>query len=236
MKRSQWRVGVALGGIALLAGCGAKAPPPPPPPPPPKPIVVIVPPRPLPPDHAPPGLNVPPIGPNGLRVSVNRDITPAQMVWNLRSAYNVAALNCMGLGHGAILPNYRRFLKVNAAVLKKINARVDGEFKAKYGQYFVVPRESFMTEVYNHFALPPTMPEFCQAVLSMSHDGLTVKPAALEAFAQQRLPAIEAVFDAFYQRYDAYRMALADWNARYVPDVAVAAPAVPASSIGPRHD
>lgn len=224
-----------LGGVALLAGCATQAPPPPPPPPPPKPIVVIIPPRPLPPEHAPADLAVPPIGANGMRVSVNREITPAQMAWNLRSAYNVAALNCAGPEHAEILPNYRLFLKSNAKALKKLNTQVDAEFREAYGKDFIVPRESYMTEVYNHFALPPTMPEFCAAVLAMSREGRTVKPAALQDFAQQRLPAIEAVFDAFYQRYDAYRAALADWTARYGPD-ASAPPAVASVSVGPRRD
>lgn len=234
MSRRLAQGAIALGGVALLAGCATLAPPPPPPPP--KPIVVVVPPRPQPPDHAPLNLAVPPVGPNGVRVSVNREITPAQMAWNLRSAYNVAALNCNGPEHGEILPNYRQFLKANAKTLKKLNARVDAEFKDKYGTDFVAPRESYMTEVYNHYALPPTMAQFCTTVLAISREGLTVKPAALEDFAQQRLPMIEAVFDAFFQRYDAYRAALADWTARYVPDAPPAGPAVATVSVGPRRD
>lgn len=236
VRKSKPLVGIALAGVALLAGCATQAPPPPAAPPPPKPIVVLIPPRPLPPDHAPLWLVVPPLGANGVRLSVNRDITPAQMVWNLRSAYNVAALNCLSGAHAEVLPNYRSFLKTHAKVLKKANLRVDAEFKAKYGTDFVRPRESFMTEVYNHFALPPTMPAFCDAVLSLSRAGLTVKPADLESFAQQQLPQVEIVFDRFYTRYEAYRSALADWNSHYAPDVAIAGPAVAPVASGPRHD
>lgn len=234
-RRLAWG-GITLGGVALLAGCATQAPPPPPPPPPPKPIVVIIPPRPLPPDHAPANLAVPPVGPNGLRVSVNREISPAQMAWNLRSAYNVAALNCTAAEYAEILPNYRLFLKANARTLKKLNAKVDAEFKEKYGKDFVAPRESYMTEVYNHFALPPTMKPFCAAMQAIGREALAVKPAALEDFAEQRLPVIETVFDEFYQRYDAYRVALADWNARYAPDQGAPAPAVAAVSVGPIRD
>ena len=236
MSRRLTRGGIALGGLALLAGCANPAPPPPPPPPPPKPIVVVIPPKPQPPDHAPANLVVPPVGANGQRVSVNRAISPAQMAWNLRSAYNVAALNCSAAEHAEILPNYRQFLKANARALKKLNAKVDAEFKASHGKDFVAPRESYMTEVYNHFALPPTMKDFCAAVLSMSREARAVKPAALEDFAQQQLPTIEVVFDTFYARYDAYRAALADWTARYAPDGAASAPAVATVSVGPQRD
>jgi len=225
--QTRWRFAAALGAAALIAGCGPKAPPAPlpPPPPPPKPLVVV-PPRPTPPDQSSPNLVIPQADASGLRLSVNRDITPAQTVWNLRSAYNVAALNCQSPQHAEILPNYRAFLKANRVALNKANKAIDGEFKAKYGSSFVVPRERYMTEVYNHFALPPTMSAFCTAVLAVSRDGLLVKPAELEAFAQRSLPSIEVVFDEFYRRYDAYRAALADWNARYGPAVAPAGTAM----------
>lgn len=214
--RLRWLAAASLGAVAL-ASCAPKAPPPPPPPPPPKPVVVVVPPKPTPPNQASPDLVVPPADAAGLRYSVNRNISAAQTVWNLRSAYNVAALNCRAPEHAEIVPNYRAFLKTHDKGLAKANKAVDAEFKGRYGAGFVVPRERYMTEVYNHFALPPTMPEFCTAVLAVSRDAMVVKPAELEGFAQRSLPAIEVVFDDFYRRYDAYRVALAQWNAKYGP-------------------
>ena len=78
-------------------------------------------------------------------------------------------------------------------------------------------REKYMTEVYNHFALPPTLDAFCTAVLAVSRDAIPLKSAELEPFAARSLPNVEVVFDDFYRRYDAYRLALADWTARYGP-------------------
>ncbi|MBC2663701.1 hypothetical protein H7F50_18450 [Novosphingobium flavum] len=223
--QTRWLIATATGATLLVAGCGEKAPPPRPlPPPPPPPVVVVIPPKPTPPNQASPDLTVPQTDATGLRVSVNRNITPAQTVWNLRSAYNVAALNCRAPEHAEIVPNYRAFLKAHDKGLAKANRTVDAEFKGKYGAGFIVPRERYMTEVYNHFALPPTMTEFCTAVLAVSRDGLTLKPAELEAFAQRSLPSIEVVFDDFYRRYDAYRTALADWNARYGQPAPTTAP------------
>ena len=217
---------LAAGTAALLAGCGDKAPPPAPLPPPPPPVAIVIPPRPTPPNGAAPNLSVPPVDLTGLRYSVNRNITPAQTVWNLRSAYNVAALNCHEARHVDILVNYRVFLKANDKALAKVNKVVDSEFKAKYGKGFIVPREKYMTEVYNHFALPPTMSDFCTAVLAMSRDAIGVKPAELEPFAQRSLPNVEVVFDDFFRKYDQYKLAMSEWQSKYgVVPVSAAPPA-----------
>lgn len=204
-----------------LAACAPKpAPPPPPPPPPPK--VVVIPPRPQAPNGASENLAFPPADANGLRYSLNRNISPAQMVWNLRSAYNVAALNCAAPQHAGILPLYKAFLTSHTKALAAANRAVDAEFKARHGQKFIAPREAYMTSVYNHFALPPTLTDFCDAVSAVARDGAAVKSADLEAFAVRSLPSIEVVFDDFYRRYEAYRNDLAIWQAQYGPLVATA--------------
>lgn len=202
--------GLAIG----LASCAPKpVPPPPPPPPPPK--VVVIPPKPKAPNGASDNIEVPPADANGLRQSLNRNISSAQMVWNLRSAYNVAALNCTAPAHADILPRYKAFLTTHAKALNAVNKRLDAEFKAKYGAKFIAPREAYITAVYNHFALPPTLSDFCDAVMAVSRDGAAVKSADLEAFAVRSLPNIEVVFDDFYRRYEVYRTDLAIWQAQY---------------------
>jgi len=231
---------------AALASCAAPAPPPPapPPPPPPKPYIPP-PPKPMPPAGASNNLTIPPLDASGLRQSVNRNISPTQMLWNLRSAFNVAALNCSDPKHAEILPRYKAFLKNYDKTLMAANRKVDAEFKARYGAKFTAPREAYMTSVYNHFALPPAMNEFCNAALAVTGDlaaltlaapapaalkkggakaaapkPITLKPAELEAFAVRSLPNIEVVYDDFYRRYEEYRLDLAEWNARYGPPTA----------------
>jgi len=226
---------MAMGAPVLLAGCGDKAPPAPPPPPP-RPLAIVIPPQPMPPGGASPNLTVPPVDATGLRYSVNRNITPAQTLWNLRSAWNVAALNCHDPRHGDILVNYRTFLKVQQKGLVKANRMVDAEFRAKYGAKFIVPREKYMTEVYNHFALPPTMGEFCTAVQAVGRDAMAVKSAELEAFATRSLPNVEVVFDDFYRKYEKYRADLATWQRKYAPQptpITMAQPGAAGAGAGP---
>lgn len=196
-----------------------------PPPPPPPPAYVYVAWKPVPPEWASPNLTYKPLGPDGLRVSVNRNITPAQTLWNLRSGYNVAALNCRNPKHAEIVVNYRAFLKAHAKTLRATNAKVDAEFRAKYGSGFIRQREKYMTEVYNHFAVPPVQPAFCDAALALSNDVKKVKSANLTAFATVALPSLEIVFDDFYKRFDQYRAEMAAWEAKWGKD------AVPGSRV-----
>ena len=219
---------LAAGGIAALSACAAKqvayVPPPPPPP-----VIVVIPPRPLPPHGAPANMALPPRDFAGLYRSVNRNISPTQALWNLRSAYNVAALNCREPQYATIVDSYREFLRVHAKALSKTNRSVDAEFRSLYGAAYVPFRETYMTEVYNHFALPPTMTDFCEAVLAVSREAQLIPSAELETFAARSLPAIEAVFDNFYRRMESYRADLAVWEASYgVKPVVVASGAFPA--------
>ncbi len=200
-----------IAAVGSLAACAPKtaqvaAPPPPP---------VVVPVKPYPPLGASPNLVVPPMLPSGLHQTVNTSVTPAQTTWNLRSAYNVAALNCQAPQHAAILTNYRQFLKSHAKTLTAANKAVDTEFKARHGAKFIGPRETYMTQVYNFYALPPTLPTFCDAALAMSAEASTVPPAELEAFAARALPRLDAVFETFYRSYDQYRADLLAWESRY---------------------
>lgn len=227
---SQLRRKILIGGAIIslcgLAACGPKAPPAPAPPPPPKPIVHI-PPRPQPPVGAPAGLIVPRIGADGVRQTINANITPAQATWNFRSAYNVAALNCLKPQHTDILVGYRAFLKANARGLTSANRGVDGDFRARYGASFVRPREAYMTQVYNYFAYPPTLAAFCDTALGVSRESITVKPADLASFSARSLARLEAVFEQFYRGYEQYRADAALWDAKYAPVPVAAATATP---------
>src|ERR1700712_2891978 len=195
-----------IGGIAavlgtmLVTGCGDKKPvavnlPPPP-------LAVAIPPRPYPPVGAPSRMTIPTLGVAGVRQTGNAHLTPNQPVWNFRSAYNVAALNCLRREDADIVVGYRAFLKKHARALTAANRGVDTEFKGRYGTRFVAPRESYMTQVYNYFANPVTLRAFCDASLGMSRAAQLVPSAELQNFSLAELPKIEQVFEAFFPAYE----------------------------------
>ena len=207
---------LVLVGVLALAACGAPPPPPrPTPPPPPPPEVVVIPPRPHAPFGAAANVTVPAVGPDGVRHTILVDSADAQLVWNLRSAYNVAALNCVGPRFGEIADHYRVFLKAHTRALTQANAGVDANFRAKYGKGFVVHRETYMTQVYNYFAFPPTLPNFCESALAMSREsaGLTAKD--LPEFSKRSFAQFTRVYEDFYSAYEKYLADLAEWDAKY---------------------
>jgi len=223
MMGVQLRRMIKVGGVAislcLVAACGPKstpAPPPPPPAPPPPPVVVI-PPRPQPPLGAGAGLLVPVVGADGVRQTINARLTPGQTVWNLRSAYNVAALNCLKPEHAEILVGYKTFLKTHKKGLTAANKVVDSDFRRKFGGAFIRPREAYMTQVYNYFAYPATLGNFCDAALVMARESKAIKPAELNAFSTRNLTMLDGVFETFFRTYEQYQLQLASWDAKYGP-------------------
>lgn len=231
--RQSLLAGIGLTAVTALAACAPKAAPPYITPPP----VVVVPPQPMPPRGASPRLVPPPVNALGFRETVNTGLSRAQTTWNLRSAYNVAALNCLQPEHAQIVVNYRAFLKTHEKKLTAVNKEIDQEFKAKHGARFIPPRETYNTQVYNYFALPPTLPSFCDAALAMSNEAAIAPSAELDAFAARSLPMLERVFLDFYRSFDQYRTDLAAWQAKYMsptatPPVAILLPSPAAQPQG----
>lgn len=224
---------IAAALLMLASGAEAKpkkAPPPPPLPPPP-PIIVYIPPRPTPPLGASPLFKIPPLGLDGARQTINTKIGSLQTVWNLRSAYNVAALNCQRIEHNDILVGYKRFLKIYKVGLLKANRGVDADYRKRFGTAFIRPREAYMTQVYNYYAFPPTLRNFCDAALAMARESMTLKPVDLTTFAQRYVPQFDLVYENFYRSYEQYKSDAAAWDAKYAPVTVIVPVAVP--SAGP---
>ncbi|MCH4151892.1 MAG: hypothetical protein LKF30_08095 [Sphingobium sp.] len=216
--------------LGLIAAC---TPTPPPAPPPVAPPRLIVPPRPLPPMGAAPNLVLPPLGADGRRVTVNSGISLKQAAWNLRSAYNVAALNCQAPAYQAMAANYADFLKSNKKTLAAIYKDLDKQFKQTYGKTYIQQREVFQTQVYNYFAFPPVMPVLCDNMLAIGEDLRTVPSKELETRSVLELAKLENIYQSFFAAYQKYQGDLATWNATYAPPAPLALyPAVPAGPGG----
>lgn len=205
-------------GSALLAACATPAPPSPPPPPPPPPRVVeAVPYRPLPPGGAHYVMDIPARGPDGRRVTVNSGVADDHLVWHLRSAWNVAALNCLAPEYDPILEGYRGFLTKNARSLKAINDRIEQGYarKHKTKRAAIVARDGTVTQVYNFFALPAARSGFCRSALDMANRALAAPPSDPLTFARANFDGLLVPFETFFDEYEAYQRASAEWDAKW---------------------
>src|SRR3546814_1069991 len=110
-----------------------------------------------------------PVDANGKSQTINSGISTTQAVWNLRSAYNVAALNCIEPRYAPILDGYKRFLTVYAKQLASANKEIDRSFRTQHaGVEAIGARETYQTQVSNFFSLPPVDTSFCQAAMELS--------------------------------------------------------------------
>lgn len=206
-------------GCAMLAACTRSAPPPvavaiPLPPPP---VVEAVPYRPLPPGGAHYVMELPARGADGRRITVNSNLSDDQLVWNLRSAWNVAALNCLAPEHDPILQGYQTLLTLYVARLKTINERIEKNYNGAYKarRDAMVARDGYTTQVYNFFALPPVRAGFCRAALEMSNRLLAAPQTDLLAFARANFDGVLVPFEEFFAEYEAYQRASAEWDAKW---------------------
>ncbi len=209
------RILAITGGLAFLAGCATPPAPTPPPPPPPKVVQVVIPARPMPPSGAVAIMTIPAVGTDGLRRTVNHNISSAQKVWNMRSALNVAALNCLDSRYSSVLTGYKLLLDRHKKGLAAANKDVTSEFRSRYGATGRTAQDQYMTQVYNYFALPPAQHEFCVTATRIADELPLVAAADLESFSVRSLQSFEAVFEDFYRSYERYQSDLAQWDARY---------------------
>ena len=211
-------------GVVALAACATPPPPPPPPPPPaPTPTPTPIPARPTPPNSAMLDMDLPLRNAYGQRMTVNTNLSTEETVWNLRSGLNVAALNCIDPQYEPILTAYTKFLGDFGKDLSRVNRTLDANFKERFGGTdYKRERDTYLTGVYNYFALPPATRYFCDAALEVANNYLTAPPTELEPFALQALPVLEGAFLRFFDEYEAYQLSLAEWNALYGPPPAPA--------------
>lgn len=202
---------------ASLAACAA--PPPPPPPPPPSPVVVTetVPYRPVPPAGAHYVMDLPPRGSDGRRVTVNSNLSDDQLVWNLRSAWNVAALNCLAPEYEPILASYRAFLTNNVKSLKAVNDRIEKTYTSRFDvkRDAMIERDGYTTRVYNFFAEPAARAGFCRAALDMANRALAEPKIRPLEFASANFGGLLMPFDQFFNEYEAYQQASAAWDDKW---------------------
>lgn len=201
---------LALGILLLASACSAPVKQLPPI------IPSPVPPMPVPPSGAAVGMYIPPTEASGERPTPNRGLGIDESIWHFRSAYNVAALNCMSPAHRHLADDYNRFIAAQRTRLTEANKAVDAEFIRRYpGTNGLRVRDTHMTDIYNYFALPPVTSGFCDLMLKKAVEAQSVSDAQLGEFSKTALGEIDDLFIDFYDAYERYQRRLADWKALY---------------------
>lgn len=212
------RITVIATGLAALAACTPKPVPiPPPPPPPPPPPVEVIPFRPLPPGGAAFVMNIPERNSVGLRQTVNLGLSPDETVWNFRSGWNVAALNCTDPKYAAINQAYTAFVNDHQTPLADVNRRIDAVYRSQASsrRNAIIAREGKATQTYNFFSLPPARNYLCEAALAISNEALFNPPTDPIAFAQANFARLDGAIEQFFVDYEQYEVTSAQWDAKY---------------------
>lgn len=225
--------------IALVMGIAACAPPPPPPRPAPPPVIIAPPPppapmpMPTPPNSAAPTLTIPVVDAMGHRMTPNVGLSPEQSLWQLRIALNVAALNCRGPNEAALVADYTRFLNANRAANTRAERWVIADQGRRNGTNGIAARDALSTRLYNYFAQPPVLPDFCRVATGVMALAAAEPTATIMAFASVRLPEVDRPFVDFYAAYDRYRADLALWQSRQIAPIPAVIPPAPLPTPAP---
>ena len=219
--------GTTLVAISLLASCTHR-----------KPVAVEVPPSVVPVPKPELAANliavVPPaLAPDGRYRTINYGIDPVQTEWHVRAALNVAAIGCRGAADAALVTAYNALLTRQKAELARANAAVESKFRAAGGDWQSA-HDAYMTRLYNFFSQPAAKARFC-AVADQLAPQAAASAGGFQGFAAQALPQLEAPFIETYRQVDAYKVALARWQAGETTQLAAAAPAAvagPAPKLG----
>lgn len=162
-------------------------------------------------------MDLPPLGPNGLRVTINSDLDRDSTLWHFRSAWNVAALNCRDAERDTIVEAYGAYLKRFKTVLDRTNTALEKRYRAEFPEArdALKARETYMTRVYNYFAMPPVRADFCAVMAAMASESLASPVTDPWAHSAAWLPRAEATFQEFFRVYEQYRVNSAAWDARW---------------------
>ncbi|AJP74201.1 hypothetical protein [Sphingomonas hengshuiensis] len=124
----------------------------------------------------------------------NGDEVRAALVWNLRAALNVAALQCQFEPTLLTLPNYNAMLKDHETELRTAYATLEKYFSRtlKDKKKGMTELDKFGTRIYSGFSTVQGQLSFCQTAASIGHDALFVKRGALSELAHDRMRELRA--------------------------------------------
>lgn len=122
------------------------------------------------------------------------DELSAALVWNLRAALNVAALQCQFEPTLLTLNNYNALLKDHEVELRNSYGTLEKYFTrtAKNKKLGQVELDKFGTRVYSGFSTVSGQLSFCQTAASIGHDAIFARRGQLADIAHDRMRELRA--------------------------------------------
>lgn len=127
----------------------------------------------------------------------------AALVWNLRAALNVAALQCQFEPTLMTVNNYNALLKDHEVELRESYATLEKYFirsnkTKKVGQ---TELDKFGTRVYSGFSTVSGQLSFCQTAAAIGHEGLFRKRGGFGDLAQERMRELRASLASWGEQF-----------------------------------
>jgi|TARA_R100000501_G_scaffold17919_4_gene35121 hypothetical protein len=137
----------------------------------------------------------------------NINLSEQEALFHFRAAMNVAALSCRVIPGMDVTAEYNAFIKKYVRTLAKANRTVE--------QYYIAEveggraaRDAHLTALYNHFARPGTLSEFCPVAVKDVRAALDLPDttAAITEYSQTATAALEKIFQNHFAEIEKYQV------------------------------
>ena len=125
----------------------------------------------------------------------SRRLSSLETLWQLRSALNVAALNCRDSDNARTVDQYNAMIASKGVALAAANTAVSNRYRDQFGARWEEMRETDMTRLYNYFAQPTGQATFCASAKQMLAMIGAVDGVDLPGFALAAMPMLRASFE-----------------------------------------
>ncbi len=154
---------------------------------------------------------------SGEWLTINHGLDETETVWHLRSAWNVAALNCLGPEDQVIVDAYGDFLRSFPNGLASANRALDQRFREEVGggTQAIRARETHSTQVYNYFTQPGARADLCAVARQISVEFPNWEGDQVKDYAAAHLPLFENALVQFFEAYEEYQQLSGEWDRQY---------------------
>ncbi len=163
----------------------------------------------------------------------NVDLTPEQALWHFRIGLNLAALNCRGPDDQILIDNYSRFLTNNRRAIAAAERAVIAQLGRQTGTNGIAARDSLSTQLYNYFAQPPVIQQFCPIAFNLAGLAAVEPTATILPFAAVRIGEMDQPFVDFYNAYARYQADLILWQSLQPAPPPILTTTIPPSTLAP---